>query len=121
MPLPVVDQRLDAVGRQSPALSPAPDSISAKTHIKASKSNIEQIIKQIHLPSNADNNEDTDMTTNILRIDASARRTGSISRDLTDAIVAKFDDATVVVRDVAASPLGIEPNRIKADARPANP
>ncbi len=33
------------------------------------------------------------MTTNILRIDASARRTGSVSRDLSDHIVARYSDA----------------------------
>jgi FMN-dependent NADH-azoreductase len=45
------------------------------------------------------------MTHTILRIDASARRTGSISRDLTDAIVSKFDTAEVRVRDLATDPL----------------
>lgn len=42
------------------------------------------------------------MTTNILRIDASARHTGSVSRDLTDRIIARFSDAAVVTRDLAA-------------------
>lgn len=41
----------------------------------------------------------------ILRIDASARLTGSVSRDLTDAIVGKFDNKTVITRDLAADPL----------------
>ncbi|MEM7720863.1 MAG: NAD(P)H-dependent oxidoreductase [Pseudomonadota bacterium] len=41
------------------------------------------------------------MTHSILRIDASARRTGSISRELSDKIIARFGDATVVSRDLA--------------------
>ena len=42
------------------------------------------------------------MTPTILRIDASARRDGSISRDLTDRIIARFPDAAVTTRDLAA-------------------
>lgn len=41
------------------------------------------------------------MTNTILRIDASARHTGSVSRDLTDRIVARFAGANVVTRDLA--------------------
>jgi FMN-dependent NADH-azoreductase len=44
------------------------------------------------------------MATNILRIDASARRTGSVTRDLNDKIVERFQksgDAHVVTRDLA--------------------
>ena len=44
------------------------------------------------------------MSTNILRIDASARRTGSVTRDLNDKIVERFQrsgDAKVVTRDLA--------------------
>jgi len=41
------------------------------------------------------------MTTTILRIDASARRTGSVSRDLTDRIVARFGTAKTIIRDLA--------------------
>lgn len=41
------------------------------------------------------------MTRNILRIDSSARNTGSISRDLTDRIIAKFPVASVVTRDLS--------------------
>lgn len=44
------------------------------------------------------------MSTNILRIDASARRTGSVTRDLNDKIVERFQrsgDAQVVTRDLA--------------------
>ncbi|MEM1064789.1 MAG: NAD(P)H-dependent oxidoreductase [Pseudomonadota bacterium] len=38
----------------------------------------------------------------VLRIDSSARRTGSVSRDLLDRIVARFDDDTpVITRDLA--------------------
>ncbi len=43
------------------------------------------------------------MSTTILRIDASARRTGSVSRDLTDRIVGRFPDATVINRDLATA------------------
>lgn len=39
--------------------------------------------------------------THILRIDSSARREGSVSRQLTDAVIAKFDGATVTTRDLA--------------------
>lgn len=41
------------------------------------------------------------MSHSILRIDASARREGSVSRDLTDRIIARFDGATVTTRDLA--------------------
>jgi len=40
--------------------------------------------------------------THILRIDASARRTGSVTRDLNDRLIGRFDDtATVTTRDLA--------------------
>ncbi|GAB5448560.1 FMN-dependent NADH-azoreductase [Gymnodinialimonas sp.] len=39
--------------------------------------------------------------THILRIDASARRTGSVSRDLTDRIIAQMAPAQVTTRDLA--------------------
>ena len=48
------------------------------------------------------------MTTNILRIDASARLEGSVSRDLNDRIVERYragGPVTVVTRDLAASDL----------------
>lgn len=45
------------------------------------------------------------MTHAVLRIDASARREGSVSRDLTDKIVARIPDATTVTRDLAAAPV----------------
>ncbi len=44
------------------------------------------------------------MSTSVLRIDASARRTGSVTRDLNDKILdklSKSDDVTVVTRDLA--------------------
>lgn len=40
------------------------------------------------------------MGTTILRIDASARKTGSVSRELADKIVARFDGASVTTRDL---------------------
>lgn len=39
--------------------------------------------------------------THLLRIDASARRAGSVSRDLTDQIVTQMNPATVTTRDLA--------------------
>lgn len=42
------------------------------------------------------------MTSSILRIDASARREGSISRDLADRIIARFPEANVTTRDLAS-------------------
>lgn len=42
------------------------------------------------------------MTTSILRIDASARRTGSITRDLNDRLLDRFDTATITTRDLAS-------------------
>jgi len=43
------------------------------------------------------------MTHAVLRIDASARRSGSVSRDLTDKIIAKLAPDTVITRDLATS------------------
>lgn len=40
--------------------------------------------------------------TNLLRIDASMRHAGSVTRDLTDRIVARFPDVDVTVRDLTA-------------------
>ena len=63
------------------------------------------------------------MTTNILRIDGSARREGSVSRDLLDRITARFGtDTKVVTRDLAnALPLineeWVGANFTPADAR----
>ncbi|NNF23883.1 MAG: FMN-dependent NADH-azoreductase [Rhodobacteraceae bacterium] len=41
------------------------------------------------------------MTQTVLRIDASARRQGSVSRDLNDRIVERFENANVITRDLA--------------------
>ena len=41
----------------------------------------------------------------ILRVDSSARLTNSISRQLTDAIVGKFEPARVITRDLGRDPL----------------
>jgi len=41
------------------------------------------------------------MTKHILRLDASVRRSNSVSRDLTDQIVGRFPDAEITVRDLA--------------------
>ena len=41
------------------------------------------------------------MAKTILRVDASARKTGSVTRDLTDKVIAKLDAADVVTRDLS--------------------
>lgn len=41
------------------------------------------------------------MTQSILRLDSSARRTGSVTRDLTDRIIARLTGSAVVTRDLA--------------------
>jgi FMN-dependent NADH-azoreductase len=56
--------------------------------------------------------------TNILRIDSSARRTGSISRDLSDRILARMPDAQVTVRDLADGMELIDENWIGANFTP---
>jgi FMN-dependent NADH-azoreductase len=45
------------------------------------------------------------MTDTILRIDASARRTGSVTRDLADRVVARLAPRKVIHRDLAAEPV----------------
>ena len=45
--------------------------------------------------------ESNSMTHTLLRIDTSARRNGSVSRQLTDAIVAKLAPETTITRDLA--------------------
>ena len=63
------------------------------------------------------------MTRNILRIDASARRTGSVSRDLVDHIVARLTDAapaTVITRDLSQSLPHVDENWIGANFTPAD-
>ena len=59
------------------------------------------------------------MTQNLLRIDASARKTGSVSRDLTDRIVARFDTPNVTIRDLAVTPLPqVDENWVAANFTP---
>ena len=45
------------------------------------------------------------MTHNVLRIDTSARHTGSVSRELADKIVARIDTGHVTTRDLAVTPV----------------
>ena len=45
------------------------------------------------------------MTRTVLRIDSSARRNGSVSRDLADRILARFGDVRVITRDLADTPI----------------
>ena len=60
------------------------------------------------------------MTKSILRIDASARRTGSVSRRLTDRIIARPGNANVVTRDLA-TPLALVDERwVGANFTPAD-
>ena len=57
--------------------------------------------------------------TAILRIDTSARRTGSISRDLTDRVIARFPEATVTTRDLAPGLPLIDETWVRANFTPA--
>jgi FMN-dependent NADH-azoreductase len=59
------------------------------------------------------------MTTRILKIDASARRTGSVSRELTDRIVSRYDGAEVTTRDLAKGLPLIDEAWIEANFTPA--
>jgi len=59
------------------------------------------------------------MAHHILRIDASARREGSVSRDLADKIIAKFDNATVTTRDLAGGLPLIDETWVGANFTPA--
>ncbi|MDJ0628207.1 MAG: NAD(P)H-dependent oxidoreductase [Rhodobacter sp.] len=62
------------------------------------------------------------MTHHILRIDASARRTGSISRDLTDRLIARFaeeGETQVTTRDLTAPLPQIDEGWIGANFTPA--
>jgi FMN-dependent NADH-azoreductase len=59
------------------------------------------------------------MTRSILRIDASARREGSVSRDLADRIVARFPGATVIARDLAPGLPLIDETWVGANFTPA--
>lgn len=59
------------------------------------------------------------MTQTLLRIDASARKTGSVSRDLTNRIVARFDTPNVTIRDLAVTPLPqVDENWVAANFTP---
>lgn len=62
------------------------------------------------------------MTQNILRIDASARTTGSITRDLTDRIIARISgaDAPVTTRDLRTALPQIDEAWIGANFTPAD-
>ena len=60
------------------------------------------------------------MTNSILRIDASARRSGSVSRDLVDKIVARFGpDVSVTARDLAGGLPLIDEAWVEANFTPA--
>jgi FMN-dependent NADH-azoreductase len=59
------------------------------------------------------------MTQHILRIDASARRSGSVSRDLADRIIARIGaGATVTTRDLADGVPLIDEAWVGAPSRP---
>lgn len=60
------------------------------------------------------------MTNHILRIDASARRTGSVSRDLADRILSRFPDATVTTRDLSGGMPLIDESWVTANFTPAD-
>ena len=60
------------------------------------------------------------MARTILRIDASARREGSVSRDLAGRIIEKFEGATVVHRDLAPGLPLIDEDWIGANFTPAD-
>ncbi len=60
------------------------------------------------------------MTSHILRIDTSARREGSVSRDLADRIVARFPEATITTRDLASGLPLIDETWVTANFTPAD-
>ena len=60
------------------------------------------------------------MTSHILRVDGSARVEGSISRDLTDKIIARMGAATVTTRDLAQGVPLIDEAWIGANFTPAD-
>ena len=73
------------------------------------------------MPGNEHPSKDTEfMTQTILRIDASARRTGSVSRDLTDSIIARYEAPTVITRDLANPIPLIDEDWIGANFTPAD-
>ena len=53
--------------------------------------------------------------TNVLRIDASMRRDGSVTRDLTDKVIAQLDGTNVVTRDLVEGIDLIDPDWIGAN------
>ena len=57
--------------------------------------------------------------TAILRIDTSARSSGSVSRDLTDRVIARFPEATVTTRDLAPGLPLIDETWVGANFTPA--
>jgi FMN-dependent NADH-azoreductase len=60
------------------------------------------------------------MAHHILRIDASARRQGSVSRDLADKIIARFATPTVTTRDLAGGLPLIDEAWVGANFTPAD-
>ena len=60
------------------------------------------------------------MTNTLLRIDTSARRTGSVSRDLTDAIAARLNPETTLVRDLAEALPQIDETWVGANFTPVD-
>ncbi len=60
------------------------------------------------------------MALNILRLDASARKTGSVSRELTDRIIARHPGANVATRDLSDSLPHVDETWIGANFTPAD-
>ena len=60
------------------------------------------------------------MTTKILRVDASARVEGSITRDLVDRVIARYPDATVTARDLKDGVPLIDEAWVNANFTPAD-
>ncbi|MBV6634493.1 MAG: NAD(P)H-dependent oxidoreductase [Mameliella sp.] len=58
------------------------------------------------------------MTNTVLRIDASARGTDSVSRQLADEVVSRLDPATVVSRDLAETVPQIDTRWLEANGTP---
>ncbi|MEL6645615.1 MAG: NAD(P)H-dependent oxidoreductase [Pseudomonadota bacterium] len=60
------------------------------------------------------------MTKTVLRIDASARRTGSVSRQLADDIIARLGDVDVITRDLADPVPQIDEDWVNANFTPVD-
>lgn len=60
------------------------------------------------------------MTRTVLRIDSSARRSGSITRDLSDRIIARLAPEKVITRDLADALPQIDEDWVAANFTPAN-